>query len=158
MGMFITPEDRVAIGELGEVDPAAITPAMDIIWIYPVMPYGVEQKVIGRATQVAMARAKGKRRGKDAGADMSFDVGTYRMALLEGNILDWQGPSFTLADGSAVPCTPERVRALNTHMPLVARVLMEIGERNANPAEEEAEEEAVDGEIITLPKRAGARR
>lgn len=137
-GMFVTPEDRVPITESGPIDPLAVTPDQDVIWIYPVMPAEVEQRVVSRAISMRRVQqapvARGKRSQTPAATEASYDAGAYNMALLEVNILDWSGPSFRLADGQAVACTPERVRQLNTRMPLVARVLAEIGERNA-PAE-----------------------
>lgn len=141
-GMFIDDEDRVPITVDGEVDPSEITPATDVIWIYPAMPAGIEQKVISRAVQMRQAKngqrpARG-RRGKSE-IDTTYDAGLYNLALLEHNVLDWQGPAFLDRQGRKVPCTPERVRALNPQMPLVRRVLEEIGERNA-PADDGADE------------------
>lgn len=168
MGMFVTAEDRVPIAESGEIDPSQITDDMDVIWIYPVMSYGVQQRVIGRATQVTAAKQKGKRKGRKAAdnVDMAMDFGVYQIALLEMNVLAWEGPSFRDKAGEAIPCTPDRVRALNTRMPLVAKVIAEIGERNAEPDTDDdegdealaaSENEGDEARIITLPKRAAAR-
>lgn len=146
MRMFITPEDKVAINEWGEVEPDAITADMDVVWIYPVMPFGVQQRVMGRAATIKAVQ--GKRRKGQPTTDASYDIGAYRLALLECNILGWQGPSFRTADGKAVACTPDRVRSLNASMPLIAKVLEEIGIRN-DPADDE-EEDAGDGDGAML--------
>lgn len=144
-GMFIDETDRVPITVDGEVDPSALTPQTDAIWIYPVMPAGVEQKVISRAVQMRAAKngqrpARGKRGKQDI--DQTMDPGLYKLALLEVNVLAWQGPSFTDAKtGQPRPCTPEHIRKLNPKMPLVERVLDEIGERNAPEDDEELAEQ-----------------
>lgn len=145
-GMFITPEDRIPIAETGMISPFDVTPEQDVIWIYPAMPAALQQRVVSRAVTIRQAQqqapvTRGKPgKGKPAPkAESSYDVGAYNMALLELNILAWSGPSFTTAAGP-IPCTPERIRQLNPRMPLIAKVLQEIGERNA-PAEADADDE-----------------
>lgn len=148
-GMFIDETDRVPITVDGEVDPSELTPQTDAIWIYPVMPAGIEQKVISRASQIKSARngerpQRGKQRGRRQGQELeqTVDPGIYNLALLEVNVLAWQGPSFTdPRSGVLRPCTPEQIRKLNTKMPLIQKVLDEIGERNAPPEADEPEEQ-----------------
>lgn len=145
-GMFITPEDRIPIAETGAIDPLDVTPEIDVIYIYPVMPAAVEARVVSRAVTIRQAQqqapvqrgkpGKGKQAPK---AESSYDAGAYNMAILEVNILGWSGPSFVTPGGQPIPCTPERIRQLNPKMPLVAMVLQEIGERNA-PAEAAADD------------------
>lgn len=145
-GMFVDETDRVPITVDGEVDPSELTSQVDAIWIYPVMPAGIEQKVISRAVQMRAAKngqrpARGKK-SRRQDIDQTMDPGIYKIALLEVNVLAWQGPSFADAKtGQPRPCTPENIRKLNTKMPLVVKVLDEIGERNAPEEDEEPEEQ-----------------
>lgn len=138
MPMFITDADRVWITTEGEIEERELTASTDAIAIYPAMPYAVQQRVIGTAVK-ATQRSGSQRtpRGRrDGGMDMTYDVAAYSLALLECNVLDWRGPSFTLPDGGKRPCTPEQIRALNPAEPLVAKVLAEIGARNQSADEE----------------------
>lgn len=108
---------RVAIGVDGEVADAAITPAIDIIWIRNRMSVAVQQAVQSEATSM---KGSGGR-----AMEVDIDVGLYQLALLRQNILAWQGPSF-----NGVVCTPETIGELDASEPLVQRVLQEISDRN----------------------------
>lgn len=69
-----------------------------------------------------------------AGAQ-SVHVGAGNMALLEHNILAWEGPAFTdPATGRPYPCTAENIRSLDPDEPLVDKVLAEINRRNQKAA------------------------
>jgi len=52
-------------------------------------------------------------------------IGSYRLALLQHNIVAWEGPDF-----AGVPCTREAIGRLDPNEPLVAKVAEEIGQRN----------------------------
>jgi hypothetical protein len=153
----------VPIGIDGEVSPGEITDAMDIVWIYPVMPLGVEQKVNGRAFKIEQMRARGV---KNATTKEALDVGAYDAAVLELNILHWQGPGFTdPRTGRPIACTPQTIAALNSQEPIIRRVRQEITDRNrkAEAADVVATDEGDDvrdageGEMLELPKYTSAR-
>ena len=138
MGMFVS--GRVAIATTGVIDEKDITPEIDVIFIRPAMDYGTKQRVIGSAAKLEKVKAGGNRkqrraakaRGEKQETSMEFDVGAYQIALLNHNVLGWQGPSF-----KDVPCTPGNIETLNPNEPLVKVVLDEIGERNADPDDED---------------------
>lgn len=75
---------------------------------------------------------------QDAAYKATFDgraptatIGAYRVALLEHNILGWNGPDFTDPEtGKVYPCTAESIHQLDDDEPLIAKVLEEIGKRN----------------------------
>lgn len=56
------------------------------------------------------------------------NLGGYELALLEHNIVRWEGPEF-----EGVPCTAAHIGRLDPDQPLVAEVLERIGELNAPP-------------------------
>jgi hypothetical protein len=132
--MFITDADRVWIGTDGEIEETALTPEMDAIAIYPAMSYEIQQRVIGTAVKMTQRRSDTAPRGKakKGETDTTYDLTAYSLALLELNVLDWRGPSFTLPDGTKRPCVAANVRVLNPQMPLVVKVLDEIAVRNPN--------------------------
>ena len=102
--------DRV---ELGEGDWADIKPRMT---------YGDQQKVTGHYIKLQSRLSKGS-----ADADLSVELESGQLALLEANVLAW---SLTGKDGQPLPVTKENLRAL---WPDVAKSLLdEIGKRNPN--------------------------
>lgn len=135
MGVF-TSGGRVAICATGAIDEKDITSELDVMFIRPVMDFGTRQKVIGSAAKVTPKKADKRKsraeRKKEAATDMAIDVGAYQFALLFHNLIGWQGPSFV-----NVPLTQGNVERLNPTDPLVAKVLEEIGERNATEDDED---------------------
>ncbi len=110
MSMFVSKE-KVAVSL--EDDPA------NIIWIRPVMSFGVQQQVLGDAMQVTVD-------DKGVAHTGAVNLGLYNRALMEHNIVGWEGPAF-----AGVPCTPEAIRELQWTQPLVTKVFNEIARRNA---------------------------
>jgi hypothetical protein len=58
-------------------------------------------------------------------------LGTYRLALLRYNIVDWEGPDFADDEGKKIPCNQASIGRLDLDAPLLALVAEEIGKRNA---------------------------
>lgn len=96
-------------------EPVPVTDGEDTVWIKPEMDYATHNAVLSAATKVETA---------DGGRG-SADVGAYQMALLEKNIVRWDGPGF-----GGRPCTPANIGAMKPNDPLLAKVLEEIGRRN----------------------------
>lgn len=90
----------------------------NIIFIRTKMDVGTRGRVQDAAAKVTVKSG--------ADPDMAVLVGAYNVALLTENIVTWQGPAF-----EGVPCTPETIATLDADERLVARVLDEIGVRNA---------------------------
>jgi hypothetical protein len=104
--MFVT-RDRVPI-TLGE----------NTIYILPKMDLGTKNRLMDELTRIEGAKA-------GSGADVSFLMGRYMMALAEANIIGWEGPDF-----EGTPCTPANIQRLDPDEPLVDEVIEEIGRRN----------------------------
>lgn len=142
--MFVKDE-RVVVYELpdGTVDaleegkyrafrndlPADVQEEINSIWI-PIKMGIHRKKVVQDAlmTMSATPKAAGDddtTAGDEAGATVGMSFGRYTMALLEHNILKWQGPAFT---GMAV--TRANIHRLDDDAPLVKAVIAEIGKRN----------------------------
>lgn len=140
--MFI--RGRVAINCDGPIDEKDITDTMDVAFIRPQMDFGTNSKVIGAAAKLIQRNAgksarvlRGKKKTNEV--TQEFNVGAYNIALMENNILSWQGPMF-----AGVACNPANISALNQKHPLVARVLQEISDRNVtkqDDADEDDEDE-----------------
>ncbi len=112
MSIFLLPSDnrvRVALDE----DPE------NVITIRGRMDIGTRNKVQGASVKLG-----------DDGKTVELDVGAGTMALLEFNLLAWEGPKFTLPTGKLAPLTPQYIRALDPSDPLVEKVLAELNERN----------------------------
>lgn len=99
--MFVDPNEKVPISD-----------GKNTIYIRAKMSVGVRAKV---EDAIAMA---------DGGT--AKNIGSYILALLENNILAWEGPDF-----EGVPCTVENIRRLDPDDPLVQKVRDEIARRNA---------------------------
>lgn len=94
----------------------------DVIYILPKMPFGVRQRVMGELARIDSD-------GTQRGTDFHINLGAYNIALMQHNIVGWEGPSF-----EGVPCTRENIEQLDPDEPLVDKVLQEIGRRNpVNP-------------------------
>lgn len=100
-------EDRVAVSL--ENDP-------HIIWIRAKMDFGTRQKIYSAMAQITA--------GLGDQPQVGFDMGAYQMALLQHNILAWEGPDF-----KGVPCTPENIGHLDPDDPLVQKTADEIAAR-----------------------------
>ena len=84
------------------------------------------------AVQDSFAGIRG--RGAEAEDGMMAGVrgmGSYRLALLEHNIVGWEGPDFMDERGKPIPCTRGNIRRLDMTEPLIELVAEAIGERNA---------------------------
>lgn len=131
--MFVT--GRIAITESGVVAESAITPNMNVVFIYPRMPYGVKNAVMGAAARVDVGRTPRGRRGanRDTGA-VDFNLGQWNLALLLHNIVGWGGPAF-----AQFPYSDEAkarfVPMIDDTAPLWQRVIKEINDRNTTAAE-----------------------
>jgi hypothetical protein len=105
------------------IDPSAKVPISDehgnTIYIRMKMDVATEGQF-----KDALVRITGGRK-----ALKSFMVGKAQTALLQLNIVAWEGPRFT-----GVPCNHTMIGRLDPHEPLVAKVLQEIDRRNAPPA------------------------
>jgi hypothetical protein len=55
-------------------------------------------------------------------------IGASQLALLQHNVLAWEGPAF-----AGMACTAENIGRLDPDEPLVEKVLTEIEARNAKP-------------------------
>lgn len=165
MPLFI--KGRIAVTAEGVIDERDITPEMNIVFIYPKMPYGVKQEVLGRMMRMSMPVERKTPRGRHAPPaiqngrsqqqqphEIEMDFGAYTKELLAANILGWQGP-----DLYDVPLTRENIFCINDEDPLWARVLQEIGERNKGLAGEDAEDDdpkssVIDGAAVLTAKSA----
>jgi hypothetical protein len=119
MSRFFVTDPPVAIYEF---NPAEVVSdkAPNIIWIRARMDVQTRGKVSSELVKI----------GKN-GEGIEGHLGDNEMALLLHNIVRWEGPDFVdEATGQPVPCTPERIRTLDTADPFIARVVDEIGERN----------------------------
>jgi hypothetical protein len=142
--MFI--RGRVAVTAEGVVEEAAITPETDVIFIYPKMPFGVRQQVIGASLKVnSAAKTSRGKKGKRSDNDVNVDLGAWNMALLEHNIIGWQGPSF-----NGIALTQANIRLLDDTQPLIQRVLQEINNRNTTADAESETEDEEDGPNVLI--------
>lgn len=91
----------------------------NIIFIRAKMDVGTQGRVNDAAAKMVVKNGS-------MSTDMNFLLGAYNVAVLTENIVAWQGPAF-----EGVPCTPETIVTLDPTEPLIDRVLMEIGVRNA---------------------------
>lgn len=103
------------------VDTTKVPIALDhdpanVIFIRPKMDFGTKARVLDAIAKV---------QATDKGASVGVGMGAYQLALLQHNIVGWEGPAF-----GAVPCSPEAVARLDPDEPLVARVVEEIATRN----------------------------
>jgi hypothetical protein len=109
------------------IDPGARIPVSDgqgnTIYIRAKMDVATEGQF-----KDALVRITGGRK-----AVKSFQVGRAQTALLQLNIVAWEGPRF-----AGVPCNHTMIGRLDPHEPLVVQVLEEIDRRNAPPALPEA--------------------
>ncbi len=105
--MFVDTS-RVAVTVDGEIDPLAVTPDMDVMFIRKRMDFGTRSKVISAFVEVS-----------------GLDVGALQLALAQHNILDWQGPSF-----GGAPCNAKTIAQLDPEHPLLVKALERIAERN----------------------------
>jgi hypothetical protein len=119
---------RVAVTADGEIDPKAVTPDMDVIYIRKKMDFGTKQRVISAAMKIAAEMGKGK---TDAEPEAAIDVGAWQLALAQHNILDWSGPAF-----GGLPCTAKNIARLDPAFPVLQRALACISERNQEAAAE----------------------
>jgi hypothetical protein len=105
------------------IDPSARIPVADdqgnIIYIRSKMDVATEGQF-----RDALVKISGGRK-----ALKSFQVGRAQTALLQLNIVAWEGPRF-----AGVPCNHTMIGRLDPHEPLVVKVLEEIDTRNAPPA------------------------
>lgn len=122
MGMFVDTS-RIAVTADGEIDVAAVTPEMDVIYIRKRMDLGTVQKVV---SAMAKINSGAKNDDEETSAGLNWDIGAYQLALAEHNIVGWSGPSF-----EGVPCTAKNIRRLDPAEPIVTATLNAIGERNA---------------------------
>lgn len=146
---------RVAITELGPIDEKDITPEMDVIFIRPKMDFGTQQKVLGAAAKMVQRKnqpqamhnpsERNKRRlqKKSTGMDAEFDLGAYNVALMNNNILSWQGPMF-----AGINCNDANISTLNQDHPLTAQVLKEINDRNVKKTDDEENDEEIDTDNV----------
>ena len=143
--MFIRDTDRIAVTRDGPVEPSAVTPDLDVIWIRPRMSYGVQQAVMGEGVKLEQGGAVPRGR-KAAKREVEINLGAWQSALLVHNIVAWQGPSF-----GVVPVSRDNILALDPREPLVQRVIAEISERNGDAPTEADEDD--DPKLIDLPAR-----
>lgn len=95
-------------------NPVAVSDAAgNTVWVLARMGIGVEARVFADFAKF--------------GAD---EIHAYRLAILRHNIVRWEGPDFTDADGKPVPCTHANIDRLNVDIPLIAAVREKIGELN----------------------------
>jgi hypothetical protein len=112
MGSFVTDE-RIPIVEFDPSEVISNTPPRTI-WIRAKMNVGVRNRVTGKMVKFG-----------PNGKEVELDLGENLNALLEENILAWEGGDF---DG--VPCTKENIRKLDPTDPFIDRVADEIAKRN----------------------------
>lgn len=122
MSRFILDTERIAVRD-GD----------DVIYRRRKMDYGTQQDVQSAGTRVTFDEA-GKPR-------TVFDVGQYQKALLQHNILGWEGPGF-----AGFPCTPENILKLDPTDALVARTLEEISAANLPTTDAEAKKSTPAGD------------
>lgn len=66
---------------------------------------------------------------------LAMDAGKRTKAMMQLNILGWEGPDFCDAQGRTIPCTPETILLLDTDQPLIKRVQARIEAANTAPQE-----------------------
>ncbi len=131
MSKFVKKE-RVAIAD----------DAGNTIWIRAKMDVGTINKVQGAALALTVTL------GKDVNLDtVPVDVGGYQTALLQYNIVAWDGPEFRDAQGKLIPCNPTTIAELDPEDELVMRVLDEIGKRNVKRASPDPKEVTTNGSM-----------
>lgn len=119
MPMFVDTS-RVPVTAEGEIDHKDISPDVDTMFIRKKMDYETSQKVVGAATKF-----KPGDKGKAEEDETQIDIGAWNLALMQFNILAWQGPSF-----KGVPCNKKTIAALDPDEPLVKMVMECISARN----------------------------
>ncbi len=60
----------------------------------------------------------------------TVDAGAANLALLQHNILAWDGPKFTLPSGKPAPVNAQYIAMLDPADPLLVKVLAELNDRN----------------------------
>lgn len=140
--MFI--KGQTAITESGAVAESEITPATNVVYIYPKMPYAVKNAVMGAASTVDMKTPRGKRANN---ANVEFNLGQWNQALLLHNVIGWAGPAFAeypYSHDAKIRLIP----LVDDSEPLWQRVIQEINDRNKAP-ETAADEGASPNETHT---------
>lgn len=113
MGMFVKAEHIPVSDDKGNT-----------IYIRSKMDYGTANKVNGAALKVKPGMTKQEIENLD------IDIGAYQTALLQYNIVRWEGPDFTDPAGRVIPCNPLKIAEFDPDQPLLAAVLEKIAERN----------------------------
>lgn len=124
--MFIT--GRLAVTESGVVSESEITSDMNVVYIYPKMPYGVKNAVMGAATHVDVKTPRGKR-AVPANPSVDFNLGQWNTALLLHNVIGWGGPAFAQFPYSE-DARQRLIPIIDDTAPLWQRVIAEINNRN----------------------------
>ncbi|HEU4328062.1 MAG TPA: hypothetical protein VFS21_33305 [Roseiflexaceae bacterium] len=122
---------RVPVSAQGEISHDAVTPDIDVMYIRRKMDFGTTQRVQSAAVKLSA----GVEQNSEANAQI--DVGSWKLALAQYNILDWSGPSFA---GRA--CTPKNIALLDPKFPVLEQALKSIGERNKLEGESESDPNA----------------
>lgn len=65
--------------------------------------------------------------------DVRPSKAAYDLAMLQHNIVRWEGPGFANGNGKAKPVTPEAIAEIDQHDPLLRKALDRIVELNAPP-------------------------
>lgn len=111
--MFVKKGEKIAVTVAGVIDDKDIKPEIDVIFIKPKMNFGDHQRFTDATASLDKA---------DNSVDMA--LGSVNRALMQINIVGWQGPSFV-----DTPLTDSAIDALDMDVPLVPVVLAEITQR-----------------------------
>jgi hypothetical protein len=120
MPMFIDPADRVAV-EDGQGNT---------VWIKALMDASTKALVTDAIGAKGVTQG-----GKDQDPELK-NLGSHKLALLEHNVLAWEGPAFEDKKHRPLPCNRFNIRKWNPRHPLYKAVAEKIGELNADPDEE----------------------
>jgi hypothetical protein len=95
----------------------------NVIYIKDKMGYGSRNRVRGSA-------ARNITQGADGSVDVDVNFGQANVALLEENILAWEGPQFEDERHRSIPVTRKWIEELDPEWALVDMTLEAINERN----------------------------
>jgi hypothetical protein len=109
MAMFISPSAKVPVTLDGNT-----------IYIKAKMDAGTKAAVQNQITATGVI---------DKDTELS-KLGAYSLALLEYNIVSWEGPAFVDGKGMPIPCNKLNIGRLDLDEPLIVLVREQISERN----------------------------
>lgn len=137
---------------LTELNPETGQLETNTIYIKDKMGFGARNRVSGSVARSVSENASG-------GVDVDVNFGQGNVALMQENILDWEGPQFVNERGKRIPVTKQAIEDLDPEWELVDMTLKAISARNLvkKPTEDDPRTQAeLEQEQVKNSEAAGA--